>query len=222
MFAAMRILWAVIAVAVALSGALAYRVVRLERRVAALGKLLGAPGANVGGRAAPDETQGDHEQRLRTLEQDARTLRDELRTLEQATGEQPAGAPDAPVSDQRILSVVNRQQALIRDRQLEFHRARWLEWRASALDNFAKTNKLSPTQAAQLERLLTEEVDALVKLLQRPEVAEEPEQAANDWLDRLELTDRAAHAVLDDTQATAWEAARTAERRTFWPWLPQD
>jgi hypothetical protein len=219
----MRAVWIVLAAALTLCGFLGYRTVRLEQRIDALRRQLGAPGAGAGaaGKVANPPVTGDHEQRLRTLEQEARALREDLRTLEKATGERPELAVNAASSDQRILSVVTREQERIRDKQLEFHRARWLEWREGALDNFAQTNRLSPTQTDQLHRLLAAEVDALIQLLRRPDVAENPERAANDWLDRLELTDRAAHNLLEPAQVTAWDEARTVERRVFWPWLPQ-
>jgi cell division protein FtsB len=215
---AMRLLWAVIAVAVALSGLLGYRVVRLEQRVGALSRQLGAQGAS----AAAGE-QRNYEQRLSALEREARALRDDLETLEKATGERPAvAAIDTAANAQQILSVVGREQERIRDRQLQFHRARWLEWRESALDNFAQAHRLSPVQTEQLHQLLAAEVEALVEILRRPDVAENPERASNDWLDRLELTDRAAHNILDAAQVGPWDTARAIERRVFWPWLPPE
>jgi hypothetical protein len=220
----MRAVWISLAAALLVCGFLGYRTIRLEQRVDALGRQLGAPNAGGAAGAAASgkaQTSGDHEQRLRSLEQEARALRDDLQTLEEATGERTTAAVDPSGSDQRILSVVTREQERIRDRQLEFHRARWLEWREGALDNFAQTNRLSPVQTDQLHRLLADEVDALVQLLRRPDVAENPERAANDWLDRLELTDRAAHNILAEPQISAWDQARTVERRVFWPWLPE-
>lgn len=224
MFRAMRAVWIVLSVAVIVCGLLGYRTVRLEQRIEALVRQLGAPGAGgaaaAGGSGAPP-VQGDHEQRLRTLEQEARALREDLQTLEEATGERTVAAGAPTQTDQRILSVVTREQERIRDKQLEFHRARWLEWREGALDTFAQSNRLSPVQTDQLHRLLADEVEALVQLLRRPDVAENPERAANDWLDRLELTDRAARNILEPPQIVAWDQARTVERRVFWPWLPE-
>jgi hypothetical protein len=227
MVRAMRMLWAVLAVAIAVCGLLGYRVVRLEQRVNVLSRQLGAPAAGISGAPAAGvkRAQGDHEQRLRTLEQQADALRDDLQTLEIATGERPAvaAAPvDAKRSEQQILSVVGREQERIRDRQLQFHRARWLEWRESALDSFAQTYRLSPVQTERLHRALADEVEALVEILRRPDLAENPERAANDWLVRLQETDRAAHDILDDAQVGPWDAARATERRVFWPWLPAE
>ncbi len=220
----MRAVWIVLVTGLIATAFFGYRTVRLEQRIDALERQLGAPevaAGSAGKTARQEPPPGDHEQRLRTLEQEARALRDDLQTLEKATGERPEPAVNTASADQRILSVVTREQERIRDKQLEFHRARWLEWREGALDNFAQTNRLSPVQTDQLHRLLADEVEALVQLLRRPDVAENPERAANDWLDRLELTDRAAHNLLDAPQTKAWDDARTVERRVFWPWLPQ-
>jgi hypothetical protein len=210
----------VAAVAVALCAFLGYRVFRLEQRVDALNAQVGAARTVVGGPGKPHPAS-DHEHRLRMLEGETQALQDDLQSLEEATVHDEV-APNSVEADRRILSVVTREQERIRDRQLEFHRARWLEWRQGALDNFAQKTGLSPEQTDQLHRLLAEEVDALVALLRRPDVGENPERAANDWLDRLELTDTGAHQILDATQSGAWDAARAVERQVFWPWLPQD
>lgn len=219
----MRILAAALAVALGLCALLGYRVVRLEQRMAALDKQLGLPAAATSSAAsanAPGQTR-DYQQRLTTVEREIAVLREDLTTLEEATGERPElSALNAPGGEQRILSVVERKQNLIRDRQLQFHRARWLEWRQGALDNFAAMHGLSPQQTDRLYRLLADEVEGLVTLLKQPDAAENPERMANDWLDRLELTNDAAHEVLDPAQRAAWDAARMVERRTFWPWLP--
>lgn len=221
----MRIVGVVLAVALGLCALLGYRVVRLEQRVAGLSKQLGSPAAGGAGGAPAARTQGrgDHEQRLSTLEDEMKGLQENLQTLELATGERPeTAALDAPGGEQRILSVIERQQNRIRDRQLEFHRARWLEWRQEALDKFAEMNKLSPTQTERVYEILAAEIEALVELMKRPDFAENPERAANDWLERLELTNGAAHEILDPVQRAAWDAARFHERVTFWPWLPRE
>jgi hypothetical protein len=221
MFGAMRIVAIALAVALAVCALLGYRVVRLEQRVAALGKQLGPPAAlPEGGKSAP--AQGGHEQRLAALEREIGGLRDDLATLEAATGERPElTALNTPGAEQRILSVVEREQHRIRDKQLQFHRARWLEWRQSALDTFAAKHGLSPVQTERIFRLLADEVEALVELIKQPDVLANPDRTANDWLDRLEETNTAAHDVLDPEQRVAWDTARNVERETFWPWLPK-
>ena len=221
----MRNLGAVaLAAAMLASGILGWRVVVLEQRVAVLSKQLGAPQTGARAQAAEAAGAGNHEQRLRALEQQQRALREDLQTLEEATGEVASvgtPSPNDPKADQRILSVVGAEQNRIRDRQLEFHRARWLEWRKGALNNFARDTKLSTWQTEQLQQLLADEVDALIDIWRRPEAMENPEQAAGEWLDRLKVTDAAAHRILEPAQIAPWDLARVIERKVFWPWLPE-
>jgi hypothetical protein len=217
---------AAMALLVALSSYLAYRVIALEHRVDALGGRLGAPApdnaGNTGTAGAASQKSQDHAKRIEALEQQALSLREDLQSLEAATADfpDPGAVADPASGEQRILSVIGREQSRIRDRQLQFHRERWLEWRRSALDNFAQAVRLSPAQTDDVQRLLSDEVDALVDILRRPDAAENPERAANDWLDTLEATDRAAERFLTPEQADQWTTARTVERRVFWPWLP--
>lgn len=215
---AMRI-WLVLAVALGVCAYLGYRVLALEQQVDALGARLGAP-AELADRA-PQGRDAGHEQRLDALQEELRALRADLRTLEEATADMAGVDLNDPKADQHILSVIDRKQSRIRDRHLEFQRDRWLEWRQTALDDFAQKQSLSSWQAEQLHQLLADEIDMLVEILRRPESAENPERASHEWLDRLEATDRAAHRVLQPAQVTAWDTARAVERRVFWPWLPQ-
>lgn len=212
----MRI-WLVLSITLGACAYLGYRVFVLEQQLGALGA------ADAGG-AAPLQRQGGHEQRLHAVEEELAALRADLRTLEKATGDMGGPAPgidlNDPQADEHILSVLDREQSRIRDRHLEFHRERWIEWRRDALDSFAQSEELSPWQTEQLHQLLADEIDMLVEILRRPDAAENPERASSEWLDRLETTDRAAHRVLDPEKATAWDTARAVERRVFWPWLP--
>jgi hypothetical protein len=224
----MRTWWAgsVAAVAaVALCAYFGYRMAALERRVDSLTERLGQrPSEGTAGAGAGS----GYEQRLAALERDQLTLHDDLRTLEAATADptqprtgadQPAGAQ--PVVEQRILSVIGKEQSRIRDRQLEFHRQRWLEQREAALDQFAETQKLSSRQRDTLHQLLADELDGIVTILKRPDAGENPERVADDWRATLEATDYAAHKLLDPAQTNAWDVARFIERRILWPWLPE-
>lgn len=219
----MRI-WALFAAALALFGLMGWRVLSLEQRVERLSKRLGeAPYA--GGAGAPSPGSG-YEQRLAVLEREQRMLVDDLRTLEQATADPmlPRAAPttaETSAGDQRILSLIGRTQDRIRDRQLEFHRARWLEQREAALEEFATRFKLSPRQTDQLSMLLADELDRIVEIMRRPDAAENPERVAEDWVAALATTDSNAHRVLDAAQIPAWDTVRLLERRVLWPWLPE-
>ena len=213
----------VLAVSLALLGVYCgYRIAALEGRVDALTKRLGAPSPS-----REPATQGaspaeGYEQRIRALEKDARSLRADLHTLEEATGERPTAAElERPASPEQILSVVTREQNRIRDRQLEFHRARWVEWRDAALSAFANDQHLTEVQSEDVRQLLVKETDRLIEILRRPDVLENPAQAATDWAAVLDDTDAIVLRVLDPGQRTAWRQGRALERRTFWPWLPK-
>lgn len=214
---------AVLALALVLSASyFGYRITRLEQRIDALNKQLGAPPATPPLDAAHDEKPlAGHEQRLTALEQGLHALRDDLRTLEEATADKPQVADlSAPGASQKILSLVAGEQNRIRDRQLQFHRERWVEWRQAALKEFAERQGLTPAQSEQLRQLLTDEVDKMVDILRRPDALENPDQATKDWAATLEETDNSAHRVLEPAQRGPWDDSRTLERRVLWPWLP--
>jgi hypothetical protein len=219
----MRI-WPLLAAALALFGYMGYRVLSLEQRVEQLSRRLGeAPSGGAAG--APSQGSG-YEQRIATLERDQRMLVDDLRTLEQATADPIAprhipSALDPGAGEQRILSLIGRQQTRVLDRQLEFHRTRWLEQRETALEEFATRFKLSPRQTDQLSELLVDEIDRLVEVMRRPDAAENPERVADEWRATLATTDSSAHRVLDPSQIPAWDTVRLLERRILWPWLPE-
>jgi hypothetical protein len=198
-----------------------YRITRLEQRLEALDTQLGAPeiAAAPAAGAQANKPAPAYAQRLAALEQDVHALRDDLRTLEQAVNG-PVAAP-TPGDEQQILSIMGREQSRVRDRQLDFHRSRWVKWREAAIESFAARNNVSPAQADQLRRLLTDEVDQMVDILRRPDAADDPEKASADWMRMLERTDDAAHRVLDPAQRAPWDLERAVERRALWPWLPE-
>jgi hypothetical protein len=220
-----------IVLAASLAGFVAYsghRAAQLEQRVDALSKRLGAPAPQAGpaGASKPAATDAPntagYEQRLAALEAATHGLRDDLHTLEEATGNVPA--PDLPQPNnnpQAILDVVSHEQNRIRDRMLEFHRARWMDYRKAALAKFAEAVQLRPDQTEELDHLLGIETDKLVEIMRRPETLEDPEQAAADWAEVLDETDRSALRVLDTMQRVPWTNGRSLERQTFWPWLPK-
>jgi hypothetical protein len=197
-----------------------YRITRLEQRLQALDTQLGAPEiAAAPAAGASTKPAPAHAQRLAALEQDVHALRDDLRTLEQAVNA-PVAAP-TPGDEQQILSIMGREQSRVRDRQLEFHRSRWVKWREAAIESFAARNNVSPVQADELRKLLTDEVDQMVEILRRPDAADNPEKASADWVAMLERTDNAAHRVLEPEQRGPWDAERLVERKALWPWLPE-
>jgi hypothetical protein len=214
------------AAAIAVIGFLGFRILDLEQRVAALSEQLGAPITPVDD---PPPNHGDmddsperippgagFEQRLATLEKQLATLHAAQNAVASHT------ANTTPVhQDQEILSVVEREGSRIRDVQLEWHRSRWLEGRASQLNSFAKQFGLSQDQTAGMHGALQLETDAMVSVLKRPELAEDPDQFAADWQHVLDETDRAAQKVLTPEQNIAWTQARVYERGVLWPWLPK-
>jgi hypothetical protein len=209
------------AAGVALFGFLGFRILDLEQRVDALSAQLGAPAEATQG-AAPSRTttltvapQG-YEKRLAALEQRVKAL---------SAAPKPQAAPDTPGNarlhdDEAILSVVERENQRVRDVQLEWSRSRWLEQREAQLTLFASWLKLEPKQVEALHTSLEHEVNALVEVLKRPNLLDEPDQVAADWAAVLEETDKEAAAVLTPDQRVWWTQGRTAERKTLWPWLP--
>ncbi|MFI5305914.1 MAG: hypothetical protein ACHQ53_01100 [Polyangiales bacterium] len=215
--------WVIAGAVLALGGGwLVYRVATLEDRVTALNKRLGPEMAASSHEAGPKPAT-NHEQRILALEADVRALREELDALDAPPAGLKASAPGAlndKGAEQQILSVVERKANRIRDRQLEFHRSRWLEWREGALDGFSQQFGLSPWQTEQLHQLLSDEVDKMVEILRQPDALENPEQGVAAWVAALEQTDNAAHRLLDPAQNAAWDQARMVERKVLWPWLP--
>lgn len=213
----MRI-WALTGILVIASFAyLGYRVLSLETRVASLAKELGVsartPAAGAQS-AVPEESQ---KSRLAAMDHELKSLRDDLRTLEEATGNVPTIETGA---DQRILSVVDREQTRLRDRQLEFHRSRWLKLREESLELFAEKHGLSQRQVDQLYEILVDEVDRMTELMRGKDMQEDPEKSSSELLALLEQTDRSAYRILAPSQVEPWDTARIIERRVLWPWLP--
>src|SRR5262249_48891173 len=98
--------------------------------------------------------------------------------------------------------------------------SRWQETREQQLTSFAHQNKLTPTQTTELQKSLEHEVDAMVEVLRRPNLMEDPDSASSDWQALLDATDRDAEKVLTPEQLSNWNLARAFERRLLWPWLP--
>jgi hypothetical protein len=208
------------AAALALFGFLGFRILDLEQRVDALSAQLGAPAetqtqaASPGGTSMSAVPQG-YEKRLAALEQRIKSLN------------APAqhAAPETPGNqrlhdDEAILSVVERENARVRDVQLEWSRARWLEQREAQLTLFASWLKLEPKQVDALHKTLEREVNAMIDVLKRPHLLDEPDQVATDWQTVLDETDKQASEVLTPDQRVWWMQGRTTERKTLWPWLP--
>jgi hypothetical protein len=122
--------------------------------------------------------------------------------------------------EQAILSVVERENGRIRDVQLEWHKARWLETRKQQLAAFAFSQKLEPAQSVKLYDAIEGELTGLVEIMKRPSFAEEPDQVANDWLNVLGETDQRAQKLLTPQQYQTWLQGRLFERKVLWPWLP--
>jgi hypothetical protein len=210
------------AASVAILGYLAFRIVDLEGRVANLTRQLGAapeptPAAQPSHTdvrpSAATAPQG-YLQRLAALEKQVQALQLDRQSRDKAGG---------PVlDDKEILSVVERENNRVKDVQLEWNRARWLENRDEQLTVFTKTYGLTPDQTAKLQKAMRAEVDTMVELLRRPGLLDDPDQAASDWQSMLDATDKAAKQVLNPAQLGAWNQGRTFERRLLYPWLPNN
>jgi hypothetical protein len=207
---------------VAFLGYLGFRIFDLESRVANLTRQLGAAPEPSAQPSTPDKPasaavapQG-YLQRLAALEQQVAALK--LSRQRPDKGSNSGGSLD----DQAILSVVERENNRVKDVQLEWNRARWMENRDEQLATFTKTYGLTPEQTANLQKAMHEEVDTMVELLRRPGLLDDPDQAATDWQNMLEVTDKAARKFLNPAQLGAWNLGRTFERRFLYPWLPSN
>ena len=205
-------------------GLLGFRIVDLEQRLEILATPKERPSGITGTgtpRSAvvqPPNLAKDYEARLRAVEQRVANLETLGRSLpipSQALGE------DRLRQEQAILSVVERENSRIREVQLEWHKARWLETRKQQLAAFAYTQQLEPAQTTRIYEALERELDGLANVMKRPTFAEDPDQVATDWLAILGQTDQQAQEVLSPAQYQTWVEGRLFERRVLWPWLPE-
>jgi hypothetical protein len=225
-----RAVRSLVALAVVLGLAVAYlgyRVVTLEERLDAVNAQLGAPSPDAPSTAdSPRPTAAGKplaaptglEPRLDKLEHEVGALRADVRSLEAAT-ETTLNQP--PADPKQILSVVGSEVSRVRDKHLEFQRGQWLKWRRIGLAQFATENTLSDQQRAELDDLLSDELDRWIELLRREDLADKPEQMASEARTALRDTDEAARNVLDNMQYVRWMQVRAVERRVFWPFLPE-
>src|ERR1700712_741868 len=133
-------------------GVVGFRIIDLEQRVAQLTARADQPEAetNPAGTKSDASSQGnlskDYESRLRALEQRIGTFENLKEGLPMASGN--IGV-DRLQQEQAILSVVERENSRIREVQLEWHKARWLDTRKQQLAAFAFSQKLEPAQTSQ-------------------------------------------------------------------------
>lgn len=202
-----------------------YRSCTLEKKLAELEHKTGKmreelpPAADATEGARP---RGALEARIAALEEDLAQAEDDLATIEElvVTATEKTDGEDAK-DDQRILSVVTRAHERVLERQLQFHRAHWSQFREQTLHDFSARQGLDSYQQSELQRLLEEELDSMVEILKRPDTAENPERAAADWDAELQKTDRAVERVLEPEQLEAWMSGRAFERAVLFPWLPK-
>ena len=211
------------AILVAVLGFLGFRIVDLEQRVAALSRQLdGSKSSDADHDGTDAGVSGvGYEPRLAALEKRVEGIKANMHSLEKAAGV-GISLPPGPHADKQILSVIERENNRVRDVQLEWSRARWLDTRQEQLTSFASQNKLSTTQTAELQKTLEHEVDTMVEVLRRPNLMEDPDSASSDWQALLDATDQAAAKVLTPEQLSNWNLARAIERKLLWPWLPSN
>jgi hypothetical protein len=224
--AAMRLSYFLAGVSVLVAfGFLGFRILDLEQRLAVLTQ-----------RSDEDERQAhaseprkvaidtavpskDYETRLRTIEQRIAMLE----SLKQALPMPNSALGEGRLKqEEAILSVMERENSRVREVQLEWHKARWLETRKQQLAGFAYQQNLEPAQTTRLYEALERELDGLADVMKRPSFAEEPDQVASDWLKILGDTDHQAQEALSPAQYQAWSQGRLFERKVLWPWLPDD
>lgn len=204
-------------------GAVGFRTFDLEQRIAHLAGRL----ERLEARAAPPHPPNlarnegvlarDYEARLSSIEHRVsvvESLKQGLSMPSHAIGE------DRLKQEQAILSVVERENSRIREVQLEWHKARWLETRKQQLAAFAYSQKLDAGQTTNLYEAIESELNNLAEVMKRPAFVEEPDQAAADWLNVLAETDHRAQSILTPAQYQVWAQGRVFERKVLWPWLP--
>jgi hypothetical protein len=202
-------------------GLLGFRIFDLEQRLALLtARSEEAESAHaeerreVTNQGAPPK---DYDARLRAIEQSIAALENMRAGLPMPTGNI---GENRLKQEQAILSVVEQENSRIREVQLEWHKARWLETRKQQLAAFAFSQKLEPAQSTHLYEALESELNGLADVMKRPSFVEEPDQAATDWLNILGETDRQAQGTLTPAQYQTWTQGRLFERKVLWPWLP--
>lgn len=206
-------------------GFFGYRSVVLEQRIDALRRQLGEtpaaadPSSSKANVAVSGDQSVSQRARLGELEKGVTSLDAKLRTLRYASG----GAPNLPENEMReeILSVVQRESSRVRDVQLDWSRERWQEARDQQLAAFARDYGLSSDQTATMQKGLAHEVDAMVEVLRRPTLFEEPERTVKDWQALRTVTDETAERTLTPAQLQAWNLVREFERKILYPWLPE-
>jgi hypothetical protein len=225
--AAMRSYVVVVLAALGLVSFLGYRQWILEQRIDELARQLGAaksgdsvaaqaPDNDSSAPAIPPAAPASYVDRVQMLEKGLASVRADVRSL----GVAMADLPDKAVTDQQILNVMKSQGVKTMEKQLSYHRDRWLEQREAGLNTFAKQHNLSQAQSDHLWGLLSSEIDKMIEILKNPESFDDPERAAVEWKQMLLNTDSAAHKVLDRDAAIAWDQQRQVERKVLWPWLP--
>jgi hypothetical protein len=200
---------------------LGFRVAALERELARTGRSQPRSGAQLEREAEHPDKAGDDRlsSRLGSIEDDLADLQESYARLDdQLAGGKGLGG--GPADEARILDVVTKAQARVRERQLEFHSAQWRRTRAQIAEDFGVKNNLERWQVDHVKRILEEETEAAADILSRPESAENPELMANEWQRRLDETDEEALRILEGPAVQAWIEARLFERQVLWPWLP--
>lgn len=207
-------------------GLLGFRIIDLEQRVGLLSRQLSrlepVGTIDAGNEPKPASTTDRtpsvaFERRLKSLEKRVEALASRPTLLPSGTGD---FGTDVLRSEEAILSVVEREASRIRDVQLEYHKARWLETRQQQLAGFASQLKLEPAQTTELYSALENELDRMADVMRRPNIAEDPDQLASDWQQILVDTDERAKAVLTPEQYQFWAQGRFVERKVLWNWLP--
>jgi hypothetical protein len=213
--------FAAVAALIVAFGFLGFRILDLEQRVAQLSEQLGLAKEPEAGSATTSSTSAlpkNYEQRISQLEQQLASITAAISGPRRAP--ETVRGPANIDKEQDILSVIERENNRVRDVQLEWHRARWLETRERQLVQFAMQTELEPQQTSKLRDAIEHELDTMVDIMKRPNFADDPDQVAADWAVMLEATDKSAAEILTPEQLRLWGQGRLFERSVLWPWLP--
>ena len=141
------------------------------------------------------------------------------RATARANGPATPSAATRSRQAQRILEVVEREQARVADEHLAYHKERWLESRDLALKQFDDAVGLTTIQYDRLQPLLHGEVERMAEMLKDERYRDDPAAFSEEWDATLEKTDLAVRSILTARQREAWEEARAVERALLFPWL---
>jgi hypothetical protein len=126
---------------------------------------------------------------------------------------------DRKTGAERVVGLVEGELARLGEIQLAQHKERWTATREKWVRDFSDVHRLSETQQEAIRKLLLDELDGMMDILQGRDAQEDLGRASAEWKALLQDTDRRARVVLDPRQTRAWDQARAFERSLWKPYI---